>query len=113
MKKYLVEFLNGERPLIDVWHYLVGHYRNLIFFTRFKWLLRKHIVEQIEFRMKVMKKECYENGECVICGCSTPALQMCNKSCEGDCYPDMVGKYTWKTFKRTKKLIDYVAGNTH
>jgi hypothetical protein len=49
-----------------------------------------------------MKKECYDNGECIMCGCSTTALQMCNKACEGKCYPAMMDKKMWVKFKGGK-----------
>jgi hypothetical protein len=34
-----------------------------------------------------------------MCGCMTTALQMCNKPCEGDCYPSMMSKKQWKVYK--------------
>lgn len=42
-----------------------------------------------------MSQECYTSGSCVKCGCMTTALQMCNKPCEGFCYPPIVGKQMW------------------
>jgi len=63
-------------------------------------LVRKHIEEQIEVRINSSKKECIANGECVICGCSTPGLQMADKSCAGNCYPEMLSKKDWLKLKQ-------------
>ena len=113
MKKYLKQIINGDRPLKDVWHYIVGNYRNMLYGgiveeTKKPFLIRKFIHEQIVFRKNNMNKECYDNGECIKCGCSTLALQMCNKSCEGKCYPKMLSKKMWNTiptsFKTMKRL---------
>ncbi len=108
MKKYLKQIINGDRPLKDVWHYIVGNYRYILYYSNLKFLIRKHILEQIEFRINNMNKECYDSGECIKCGCSTTALQMCNKSCEGKCYPKMLSKKMWNTiptsFKTMKRL---------
>ena len=46
-----------------------------------------------------MNKDCYNNGQCIRCGCMTTALQMANKKCEGNCYPPMMDRKKWKKFK--------------
>lgn len=69
-------------------------------------IIRKHIREQIEFRLKWMKPECYNQGECVICGCATTALQMASKACDAPCYPEMMDKTHWKKFKQGEIIID-------
>lgn len=77
--------------------YLIGNYRYKLFYSKlWRFLMRKHIREQIEFRINSMDKECWNNGFCKMCGCSTPALQMADKSCKGDCYPEMMSKRDWK-----------------
>lgn len=98
MKKYLIQIWNRERPLKDIWHYLVGNYRYQLYYSKLKFLIRSHIRQQIAYRIKVMRPECYQNGECVMCGCSTTALQMCNKPCEGDCYPPMKTRKQWNEY---------------
>ena len=55
--------------------------------------------EQIAFRILVMDRECLDNGECKVCGCQTTALQMCNKSCDNDCYPPMMNALNWLYFQ--------------
>jgi hypothetical protein len=113
MKKYLIQLFKGERPLKDVWHYIVGTYRNMLYGgiveeNKKPFLIRRFIHEQIVFRKNNMNVLCYNNGECIKCGCSTLALQMCNKSCEGNCYPKMLSKRLWKSvpksFKTMKRL---------
>ena len=93
---YLISILQGNHEVIDIWYYIQGNFRYKIFASK---LMREHIEEQIEFRIANMNKECYNNGECVICGCATTALQMCNKSCDGLCYPRMMSKKEWLAFK--------------
>ena len=95
--------LRGERKLTDVWHYFLGNYRYWLFYhqkePRLKYFIRPHIREQIEFRIDVMDKECYNSGSCKICGCETTALQMCNKPCDKPCYPSMMNRREWNRFK--------------
>lgn len=100
MKKYLIQILNGQRPIIDIWHYIVGSYRYMLYYSRFKWLIRKHIQEQIQYRINIMDTDCLLKGECKECGCATPALQMCSKPCEGHCYPAMVDRDFWEMFPK-------------
>ena len=99
--------MKGKEPLINVWYYLQGMYRYNLYFNRFKFLIRNHIVEQIEERLKVMDSECYESGSCKLCGCMTPALQMCNKPCNKPCYTKMKNKLEWELYKIDRKLENY------
>ena len=90
----------------DIYYFLQGNLRYRLFYSNFVFLIRPHILEQIELRIKSMDKECYNNGQCKLCGCKTTALQMCNKSCEGNCYPTMISKKKWKKFKVTTKYYE-------
>jgi hypothetical protein len=99
VKTKILLVLKGKRPLIDVWFYVQGNYRYWLYYSKYKWLLRRHIREQIKFRIQRMKPECYETGACVMCGCETTKLQMANKSCDGECYPPMLKAGSWKHFK--------------
>lgn len=94
--KYLGKMIRREIPLIDGWYFIQGHTREILFYSKFKFLIRRHIKEQIEFRFKVMDKECFAQGSCKICGCSIPALTMSNKECDKPCYPPMLSKKKWK-----------------
>src|ERR1044072_8797195 len=108
-KKALSEVLTGKKPAKDVIHYLLGNYRYFLYYSikpRVSYadimkvvgkrnkhpLMRQHIYEQIEYRIKWMDEGCYNSGECKKCGCSTTQLQMCNKPCDGKCYPAMMNK---------------------
>lgn len=79
--------------------YILGNFRYWAFYSKnFKWLIRTHILEQIEFRIRVMEQECYDEGSCKMCGCTTTALQMANKSCDKPCYPPMFSARKWIKF---------------
>lgn len=91
--------MNQKRVnLTNIIAYLQGNIRYYLYYSRFKFMIRKHIREQIDFRIKFMDKACYENGQCKLCGCATTALQMANKSCDKPCYPKMMPKSQWKNF---------------
>lgn len=92
--------------MTNIIEYIIGNYRYKLWYSKFKFLLRKHIIEQIEFRIDFMKSECYLNGVCIKCGCTTTALQMANKSCDLPCYPEMMNKEIWSAFKCTSVFID-------
>lgn len=84
----------------EVKAYLLGKFRYFLFDKKdLNFLIRRHIYEQILWRISVMDKECYDNGACKICGCQTTALQMANKACPKPCYPEMMNKKEWKKFK--------------
>lgn len=104
--KHLMQIINGQKSFADIWHYLLGNYRYSLYYSSYKHLLRKHIVEQIEFRVENMDQQCYDEGECKLCGCKTIALQMANKACEKPCYPTMMKKKEWELFKRGSIFAD-------
>lgn len=87
--------------LENVISFIVGNYRYCLYYSKqlygynLSWLLRKHIKEQYEVRLGLMDRECYESGQCKVCGCHTTMLQMANKACEGGCYGEMLGKREW------------------
>ena len=103
---YLISILQGNYKVIDIWYYIQGNVRYKIINSSFRKLIRKHVLEQIELRISNMNRECYNNGECVMCGCATTALQMCNKSCKGLCYPRMMSRKEWLAFKDGDILKD-------
>ena len=104
LKNHLINLFRGNVSFRDVCYYIQGNYRHKLYYSRFKFLIRKHIKEQIALRITIMRKECYDNGECIKCGCATTALQMCNKMCEGQCYPSMMNKEQWDYFKEYKLI---------
>lgn len=85
----------------NIKNYVQGHIREKLFYSkRWNWLLPLHIYEQISYRIFIMNKECYQNGECIHCGCATPALQMIKETCHGKCYPMLVDETDWHIYKR-------------
>ena len=103
-KQSLSLILQGKRPLKDVWYYIQGNIRYKLFYTKFSFLIRKHIREQIEYRIEHMNPQCYQQGSCVICGCETTHLQMCNKAWDKPCYPQMMNKKQWGKYKSNKQI---------
>ena len=97
---HLLQIIRGEKSPYDIWHYLLGNYRYFLYYSYRQNLIRPHILEQIEFRIKNMDQVCYNNGECKLCGCKTTALQMSNKACDKPCYPTMMSKKGWEAFKQ-------------
>lgn len=95
------------RLLINIYHFTVGTIRYKLYYSKYSWLIRKHIAEQIEYRISVMDEECYKNGSCKICGCKTTALQMASKQCPKPCYPPMMNKKDWKDFCKIRKSRFY------
>lgn len=84
--------------------YIIGNTRYHIFYSRFNWIIRKFIREQIDYRISVMNRECYYRGSCKECGCKTTALQMVSKPCKGNCYLKLMNKKQWENFKDNEKL---------
>ena len=65
----------------------------------------KYIVEQYHYRLNIMNRSCLMNGQCIKCGCSTPALQFAFISCEGNCYPKLMNPYKWYKFKKEHPFV--------
>lgn len=92
--------MNKKYTLTNIWSYIQGWTRYHIYYSKyFNFLMRKHIREQIEFRINSIDKECYFNGSCKLCGCAVTALQMANKQCDKPCYPKMLSKSVWISAK--------------
>lgn len=94
----------------SAWYFVQGNIRLTIYKSRFKWLLRKHILEQFQYRKKAAQ-ECYFMGACKCCGCATPGLFFAGKACSANkydhckeqgieqCYPEMKSRKQWNKFK--------------
>lgn len=86
--------------LENVYAYFQGKIRYKLYYSkRLNWLIPLHVFEQISYRIFVMDKECYSLGSCKMCGCETVALQMADKPCDKPCYPEMMNKADWGTYK--------------
>ncbi len=95
----LKSIIKGERSLIDIWYFFQGHTREYLYYSKCRFLIRKHIQEQFEWRLEMMDRVCYSSGQCKICECSIPALTFANKQCEGKCYYPMMTKKQWNDYK--------------
>ena len=93
----------AKPTLKNIIAYIQGNLRYKLFYSNFAFLIRPHIREQIEARIRSMDQECYNAGECKMCGCQTTALQMANKACDKPCYPSMMSKKQWNFFKDLSK----------
>jgi hypothetical protein len=94
----------------DAFYYLQGSVRYFLYQRWYlSWMVSTHIKEQFLYRLSVANRQCTAAGECVCCGCKTPALYFADKACavskykaceEGlkltVCYPEMVSAETWK-----------------
>ncbi len=61
-----------------------------------------HVYEQVEIRINRVNKispECIANGKCKHCKCTTPELFYADKGCELGCYPKLMNKQEWNTYK--------------
>ena len=87
--------------------YITGNYRYTFYYSKhFKFVIRKHIMEQIQWRIMAMDRKCFTAGSCQECGCLTTALQMANKACNKPCYPKMMGKKDWRNFILNYKRLE-------
>lgn len=83
----------------NIYSYLIGNYRYQLYYSKnFSWLMRSFIKRQIALRINSMDEECFNNGQCKMCGCKTTALQMANKECDKPCYPEMLSRKKWIKF---------------
>lgn len=89
---------------IDIYHCIYGTYIDYIYWN-YSYLLHPIDKLQLEFRHKVMRKECYDNGTCIKCGCTTTALQGAKKSCKGNCYPKWINR---NKFVKEFVLVSYI-----
>lgn len=76
--------------------------------------LPPHVYEQIIWRrcqVILISPECWNSGDCKVCGCDILGKTMEDRQCSNDenpCYPAMMDAETWKKYK-TKlniKLFD-------
>ena len=93
---------NNRYTLNNILNYIQGNIRYQLYYSKFAFLIPIHIREQIDARINSMDSQCYSEGQCKMCGCSTTALQMCDKACDKPCYPPMLNKEAWEKFKSFK-----------
>lgn len=84
--------------------YIQGNVRYKLYYSKWNFLIRTHIREQIAVRIRSMDFQCFEEGQCKMCGCTTTALQMANKPCDKPCYPRMLSKTEWWLLKKKGEI---------
>lgn len=110
MKNILKEGKNMKSSMTgeDVWYYIQGNVRSYMYYTNWWFLplhifIPAHVLQQMVVRLNTIEgSKCYEKGSCKHCGCKVPPLTFCNKACEGNCYPKMINKKDWLSFKLNK-----------
>ena len=86
--------------ITNIFAYSQGHIRYWLYYSSLRFIIPLYIREQIEYRINSMRRTCYQQGQCELCGCKTTHLQMANKTCEGNCYPIMLNRKDWKWAKK-------------
>lgn len=111
-----------KKTIRNILYYLQGNYRYYFYYggelsrkyAFIAWLrkrmIRSHIKDQIVHRIKWMNQICYAQGSCIMCGCETTALQMCNRSCNKPCYPPMMNRKLWKRFINRQPVAEDKTG---
>lgn len=94
----------AKPTLKNIIAYIQGNLRYKLYYSIFAFLIPKHIREQITARINSMDRQCYNDGQCKMCGCQTTALQMADKACDKPCYPRMLTRSQWWLMKRTGGL---------
>lgn len=88
----------AKYTLKNILAFTQGEFR--MFLLRFAPLfIRKHIMEQYEWRGIKADLRCHENKHCVNCSCMVPDVFMANKGCSAGCYPPMMDATHWEWFK--------------
>lgn len=95
--------MKAKINLKNIIAYIQGNIRYKFYYSNFLHkFIPKHIKEQIDFRIAFMDDDCYNNGQCKLCGCKTTHLQMANKECDKPCYPKIMSIKKWSKFKSYK-----------
>lgn len=100
----------AKPTLKNIIAYIQGNLRYKLYYSKFAFLIRSHIKEQIDTRISSMDPQCYEEGQCKMCGCQTTALQMADKACSKPCYPRMLNKDEWDQMKKDFQIYDKTTG---
>lgn len=88
--------IKKAKPTIkNIYAFITGSIRYKLYYSKYRKLIRSHILSQIDFRISVMEQACYNAGSCKMCGCTTTALQMASKSCDKPCYPPFMSAKKW------------------
>lgn len=104
--RHWMNLLMMKYSLKEIIDYFRGNLRYELYYRISPYMLRSHIREQIAIRLVMMDRQCYNEGVCKICGCSTTRLQFANKTCDKPCYPPMMNIQEWKVFKGETRSLN-------
>ena len=66
-----------------------------------------HIQEQSIWRLNQVKQispACFQGNKCINCGCDVIEESFGNSGCVYGCYPDLLNRQEWETFKKKNKI---------
>ena len=70
-----------QNPKIII-YYILGHYRYSLYYSKYKFLLRKSIINKISILNTKIDKECFNSASCKNCGCKVPQQNYGGKPCD-------------------------------
>ena len=90
--------------LKHIWAVLQSWFRSILH-------VPSHIKEQIawrEYQVKTKSPRCWEEGNCIQCGCVIKEKIKSDMGCENEpyCYPEMMSKKHWKEYKTKHRIYD-------
>ncbi len=90
--------------LKHIWAVLQSWFRSIL-------PVPSHIKEQIawrEYQVKTKSPRCWEEGNCIQCGCVIKEKIKSDMGCENEpyCYPEMMSKKHWKEYKTKHRIYD-------
>ena len=101
-----MKLFNYDITLKNIKSYIQGKSRLLVKKYGAEFIqLEEHIQEQIVWREKLALPECIKNKQCY-CGCDMPDMLYADKTCERNCYPEMMNKETWENYKKQNNITN-------
>lgn len=108
--KYYLNLIQGKTKAINpakldiphIWAVIQSWFRSIL-------PTQRHIKEQIIWRrgeVAMKSPECWREGHCIQCGCFIVEKTTADMGCENEpfCYPEMMDKKTWQSFKVDKDI---------
>lgn len=96
----------------NIYQYVIGQTRYYLHKIHPR-LIRKHIREQVEYRMSACSPVCKYEARC--CGCKAPNVFYSPKGCRFNSYPALMSKPHWEDYMlkyqgRMEYLVDTIFG---
>lgn len=113
--KYLYDLITGNtkatKPakitLRNIWAVIQAKFRKIKAKAENSLELPGYLYEQIIWRrtqVQDVSPVCWDDGNCIICGCNTVEKTMEDRPCEGSCYPKMMSKEKWEEYKKLMEI---------